>query len=173
MKKYDYSQAGYYFVTVCTAVRRENILAEILPDIPAVGAAALGGPSPVNDPVPKVVLTAAGEIVEGLIGNIDHVYHGRAGVDCHVVMPDHIHMVIWLRGREDGPPRAAAPTASLPGIINTLKGLSSKKMECPIWQRGYYEHIIRTEKDLQDIRQYIQNNPLQWLLNQNQDVPAL
>ena len=246
---YDYTRPGYYFVTVCTAVRGENILAEIHSDIPdafigghtsrenilakpysdipdpfiggyaskesiparihsdilAVGAAALGGPSPDNIPVPRVHLTAAGEIVERLIENIGHVYRGQAGVDCHVVMPDHIHMVVWLREREsgppengrnpgdgspekewnpgdgspekewdpgDGPPRAAAPTVALPKIINTLKGLTSKKIGCSLWQRGYYEHIIRNDEDLQNTRQYIRDNPLKWLLNQCPDDPA-
>ena len=168
LQGYNYSKAGYYFVTICTALRGENILAEILPGSPTVGAAALGGPSPIPDRGPSdnldIVLTPAGRIVKQYIENIDHVYNGCAGIDCYTIMPDHIHMVVWIRTLEDGPPRAAAPTVTLPGIVNAMKGLSSKKLGYPIWQRSYYEHIIRGREDLQSIRQYIQNNPLKWVL---------
>ena len=169
LQGYDYSRSGYYFVTVCTAMRGENILAEICPEPQTVGAAALGGPSPILadfDPPDNldVSLTPAGEIVKRYIENINGAYNGHAGMDCYTIMPDHIHMVVWIRAPGDGPPRAAAPTVTLPGIVNALKGLSSKKVGYPIWQRGYYEHIIRGRADLQSIRQYIQNNPLKWVL---------
>ena len=96
---------------------------------------------------------------------MNHVYNGHAGIDCYTIMPDHIHMVLWIRNLGDGPPRAAAPTVTLPGTVNAIKGLTSKKIGYSIWQRGYYEHIIRGGADLQSIRQYIQDNPLKWILN--------
>ena len=171
LQGYDYGRAGYYFVTICTAVRGENILAEISPEPRTVGAAALGGPSPISAGLGSsdgldISLTPAGNIVKQYMENIDKVYHGHAGMDCYTIMPDHIHMVVWIRTPGDGPPRAAAPTITLPGIVNALKGLSSKKMGYPIWQRGYYEHIIRGRADLQSVRQYIQNNPLKWVLGE-------
>ena len=170
LQGYNYGRAGYYFVTICTAIRRENILAEILPKSQTVGAAALGGPSPIpaglgpSDNL-DISLTPAGEIVKQYIENMNHVYNGHAGIDCYTIMPDHIHMVVWIRNLGDGPPRAAAPTVTLPGTVNAIKGLTSKKIGYSIWQRGYYEHIIRGGADLQSIRQYIQNNPLKWILN--------
>ena len=173
LQGYNYGRAGYYFVTICTAIRRENILAEILPKLQTVGAAALGGPSPIPAGLGSsdnldISLTPAGEIVKQYIENVNHVYNGHAGIDCYTIMPDHIHMVVWICNLGDGPPRAAAPTVTLPGIVNAIKGLSSKKIEYPIWQRGYYEHIIRGEADLQSIRQYIPDNPLKWILNDKQ-----
>nr|WP_326127205.1 transposase [uncultured Oscillibacter sp.] len=201
LQGYDYSRGGYYFVTVCTAVRGENILAEICSGLLAVGAAALGGPSAVDTGTsedPWVALTAIGEVVAQNIEDINHVYNGRVSVDCSVIMPDHIHLIIRIHdaviqtpvegwGQEvrngppggepvrrpgDGPPRAAAPTVALPKIVNTLKGLTSRKAGYPLWQRGYYEHIIRNDEDLENTRQYIRDNPWKWLLNQCQDDPA-
>ena len=201
LRRYDYSRPGYYFVTVCTKLRGENVLC-------TAGAAALGGPSAVDAGIsegPRVTLTAIGEAVAQSIENINRVYAGRASVGCSVIMPDHIHLIIrihdteilteeaarmlhggaagktrnWGDGRPEeerdlgeGPPRAAAPTVALPKIINALKGLTSKKAGSPLWQRGYYEHIIRNDEDLQNTRQYIRDNPLKWLLNPCQDDPA-
>ena len=142
---YDYTTPGYYFVTFNTKVRNQNILASIHD----VGAAALGGP--------VVRLTAAGKIVHELIENINHVYLD-VGVDCYVIMPDHVHLILVL-GCADGPPRAAVPTP-LSRVVNTLKSLATKRYGEPLWQDEYYDHIIRNDTDLNEIRAYIQNNPL-------------
>ena len=132
-------------MTFNTKVRNQNILASIH----SVGAAALGGP--------VVRLTDAGKIVHELIENINHVYPD-VRVDCYIIMPDHVHLVLVL-GCTDGPPRAAVPT-SLPKIINALKSLAVKRYGAPLWQDEYYDHIIRNDFDLNEIRTYIQNNPL-------------
>ena len=153
LREYDYSQPGYYFVTICTAVRGQNILCAIDP----VGAAALGGP-------PRVALTPAGQAVRQLIGNIDRVY-SHIAVDTFVIMPDHVHLILVLPSPEGGSPRAATPTDSIPRVVNTLKGLAVKRTGIrSLWQRGYYEHVIRNDHDLAETRQYIQNNPLNWIL---------
>ena len=151
LPKYDYSQPGYYFITVCTRERKQEVLCSIEP---AVGAAALGGP--------VVVLTPYGKIVDQLIRNIDFVYHGTISVDTYCMMPDHVHLILTIRSGMDGPPRAAAPT-DVPAVINALKSLSAKKIRTPIWQRGYYDHVIRNDADLAAIRQYIRSNPLKWI----------
>ncbi|EKD34944.1 MAG: hypothetical protein ACD_75C02115G0001 [uncultured bacterium] len=53
--------------------------------------------------------------------------------------------------------------------INTLRNNPG----CPVWQRNYYEHVIRNEGDLANIRQYIANNPLKWDLDENNPVNAV
>ncbi len=164
LKNYDYSQAGYYFVTICTQVRYENILCEIVP----VGGAALGAPPSYGSSIPQISLTTAGKIVNRFIHNINQAYSNQVKIDCYTIMPDHIHFIVQLRFPENGPPRAAAPTVALPNIINTLKGLSTKAIGYSIWQRGYYDHIIRNDADLQAIREYIQNNPLKWILDRTE-----
>ena len=84
---YDYSHPGAYFITICTKDRRC-----ILSDI-SVGADALGGPN--------LQLTDTGKVVEQYILSTDHIPGFR--VDKYVVMPNHIHMILWI---DSGPPRA-------------------------------------------------------------------
>lgn len=72
-------------------------------------------------------------------------------------MPDHIHIVIGLNGS----PKAATPT--IPNIINAFKSLITKELGHSIWQRNYYEHIIRNEKEYYKILEYMEYNPLKWL----------
>ena len=172
LRGYDYGKPGYYFVTVCTAVRGETILAEISPEPQTVGAAALGGPSPIfagpglNAPANwTITLTDIGKVVRQHIENINTTYGERAGIDCYVIMPDHVHIVVWIHTLGNRPPRAAAPTVTLSGIVNALKGLSSKKAGYRLWQRSYYDHIIRSQEDLEATRQYILDNPQKWRLS--------
>lgn len=156
LQNYDYSKSGYYFVTICTSVRYEDILCSILPSL-STEDLTLGSPT--------ISLTHAGEVVSRYIQNIDSAYSGWVCVDSFVIMPDHIHLILHIQDNdippEGGPPRAAAPTLS--SVVNTLKGLSTKEIGYPIWQRSYYDHIIRGEADLASIRLYIQNNPVTWI----------
>ncbi|MBR6504216.1 MAG: hypothetical protein IKT41_00590 [Clostridia bacterium] len=60
----------------------------------------------------------------------------------------------------NGSPKSATPTISK--IINSYKSIVTKEIGYQIWQRNYYEHIIRNEKELYAIIEYIQNNPINW-----------
>ena len=165
LKGYDYSSPGYYFVTFNTKVRQEDILCSISDH---VGPAPLGGSFPQHPPV--INLTSAGNILRNLIENVNQVYC-NAHVDCYIIMPDHVHLLVYLNTVEDDPPRGAGPTAktaSLPQIINALKSLSSKRAGYSLWQEDYYDHIIRNDADLQATREYIQNNPLKWILDRTE-----
>jgi REP element-mobilizing transposase RayT len=163
MPKRDYAGPGWYFVTVCTAVRNQDILCSIEPS--AVGGAALGDP--------HVTLTYAGQVVHRLICNIDHVYP-NISVDTFVIMPDHIHLLLVIRapkgnagGTGRGSPKAATPTVGIPQVINALKGLSTKQAGVGrLWQRNYYDHIIRDNDDLRQTREYIRHNPARYILKQ-------
>ena len=162
LKDYDYSQAGYYFVTICTG-NKERILCDIVGDA-VVGDAALSVP---QSATVQAKLTQTGYIVEQHLKNINVVYP-NAKLDCYVVMPNHVHFIVII---EDAPPqevegrlRAAAPT-SLPKIMNSFKTITSKKYGKTLWQRNYYEHVIRKDKELHEIREYIVNNPAKWELD--------
>jgi REP element-mobilizing transposase RayT len=107
-------------------------------------------------------------------------------LDDFVVMPDHLHGILTLLDyagaaccaptKESGTSsirsiRKLAPS-SLPVIIRSYKSAVTKQFNelrktsrILIWQRGYYEHIIRNESELNRIREYIQNNPLKWYLD--------
>ncbi len=143
LKHYDYSQPGFYFVTICAKVRNQNIFSSLLP----VGAADPGGP--------RLQLTPLGQIVDQLIQGIDCAYPD-VHVDQYIIMPDHVHLLIQLTG--DGPPGSAAPT-SLPQVINALKGFTTRTWGKPVWQDDYYDHILRNPQDLSETRSYIVQNP--------------
>ena len=143
---YDYSSEGAYFVTICTQDKRW-----LLSDV-TVGAGALDGP--------KIRLTAAGQIVEKYIlstGRIPGIW-----VDKYVIMPNHIHMIVFVDA-PGGPPGASAPTeAAIPRAIGAMKRLVNRELGENIWQRSYYDHVIRGEADYREIRRYIDENPQKW-----------
>ena len=165
MNNYDYSSNGLYFITICTK-NRATYLSDIveIPDL--VGNAALG--------VPRVKLTEYGEIIDENIKKINEIYR-YVSVSKYVIMPDHIHMILFVsdygeKPVSDGTPRAAFPTRSIPQIINGLKSISTKQIGFSIWQRSFHDHIIRSEKEFLEIWQYIENNPINWAndkFNQN------
>ena len=140
---YDYTQAGAYFVTICT-YQRECLLGGVE-----------GG---------EMRLNASGERV--LFTWNDLVNH-NPGIELgpFVVMPNHVHGIIFLVGAGSEP----APTTPLSEIVRQLKTFSARRINSDrntpgshVWQRDYYEHIIRDEKELQRICAYIQDNPRSW-----------
>lgn len=146
---YDYSQNSAYFVTICTQDRRK-ILSDIVGD---------------GFPVPKL----HGMIAEDLIRGIPQKY-SDVSVDKYVIMPDHIHMLL----RIDQDLGTGNPSPTLGNIIawykyqvtkqaNMLTGTQGERM----FQRSYYDHVIRNQKDYDEIWQYIDNNPRKWII-QNQ-----
>ena len=149
IKDYDYSQNGAYFITICTNGRRKIL-----------GTIACAGED-IHD-IPSVNLSKYGEIVKGFIESIPEVYP-VAKVPLYAIMPDHVHLIISIDCENDGEtPRAASPTKMLiPKIVNSLKGLSSKKAGFSLWQRSYSDHVIRDYADFCRIEEYIFTNPFQ------------
>ena len=79
----------------------------------------------------------------------------------YVIMPNHIHMLIHVES-ENGPMWASAPTQSISNRIRSFKTLVSKQLGVSIWQRSYYDHVIRNEQDYLRIWQYLDDNPAKW-----------
>ena len=150
LKQYDYSSQGMYFITICVK-NRECILSKINCK-QGVG---------VDDHVDPIKLQTCGKIVQEKIKNINYAYE-NVMVNQYVIMPNHIHMLIEIKekDRKNGSMRASAPT--IPQIVNALKGLITKQIGFSIFQRNYYEHIVRNEKEYLKIQEYIKNNPLNW-----------
>ena len=162
-KSFDYNTPGYYFITICTAFRNQDILSRLTYD-PVVGAASLGGPPAgtinlADTEAPLVILTPLGEMVKQHIEKINTLYPNTR-VDIYTIMPDHIHMIIQLLEPTIGPPREAAPTTTpdLVRIINSFKGITARKAGIHLWQRSFYDHVIRSEEDLYNARNYILGN---------------
>ena len=145
IENYDYSTPGAYFITVCTA-NREKIFWN------GVGADII---RPQNVP-----LSPIGKIVEqSILQMVDH--YDNVTVDKYCVMPDHIHLILRIASDIDGR-IISAPTVST--VVGSMKRWVSRKVGRPIWQKSFYDHGIRNQQDYDEIRQYIENNPLTYLL---------
>ena len=159
LKGYDYSQPGAYFVTICVYNR-----ACLFGDV-AEG---------------EMRLNAFGEIVhQEWLRTAD--IRPNVELDAFVVMPNHIHGIIILhddgRGTLQRAPtkteRFGKPTPnSIPTIVRLFKSATTKRVNemrrtpgVPVWQRNYYEHIIRDDESMNRIREYIAQNPLRWHLD--------
>ena len=144
LPEYDYSTPGAYFVTVCTE-DKSCILSR-------VGADALGGP--------QIELTYAGSVAEKYLLSTNRIPNLR--LDKYVIMPNHVHMILVVEVW-DGPPRASAPTdAAIPNAVGAWKRLVHRELGEEIFQRSYYEHVIRDEADYLQIWNYIDSNPGKW-----------
>ena len=153
---YDYSQTGYYWITICVENRHE-IFAQI------VGA----GFSRPQDNI-KIQLSPYGETVEKYIEELP-VKYPNIKIEKYIIMPNHIHMILNIshtnvvHGRENPAPTTVS---SMMGWfkyqttkeINNLNGGEIEK----IWQRSFHEEIIRNEKTYCNKWQYIENNPAKW-----------
>ena len=154
---YDYAQAGAYFVTICT-YNRDCLLGEILGS--------------------EMSLTRSGEVVLECWNDLPNHY-SYVEIDEFVVMPNHVHGIMVLSDQQRKNPNAQnvgaglkpAPTKRhpLPEIVRAFKTFSSRRINerrgspgLPLWQRNYYERVIRNERELDAIRQYIVDNPAKW-----------
>ena len=169
LKEYDYSQPCWYYVTICT-YNKKCLFVQILNN--------------------KMILNEFGKIVEEewlrtkvIRKNID--------LDYYVIMPNHLHGIIIIENKiiiqsdvgvncnshlhidEIKRNKLISTIQIIGAIIRGLKGSVTKKINeqrntpsLPVWQRNYYEHILRNEMDLYCTRNYIQNNPLKWKLDE-------
>ena len=146
LEGYDYSEPGAYAITVCTKDRK-HILGSI------VGAEDHIGP--------YTKLSSIGEVVEKYTKTIP-------GIDRFVVMPNHVHMILRISAESplEGPVWTDAPVkTSVEKTIRSWKTLISKELGISIWQRSYYDHIIRDEQDYIDKARYIEENPAKWCVD--------
>ncbi len=154
LKDYDYSTPGAYFVTVCTKNRgclfwRAETLS------PAVGAAISRPP---YDTSPPYSLTDAGKIVDFAIQSIHRIYPAVT-VEKYVIMPNHVHLLLQIHAG-DGGRLIAAPTIST--VVGQMKRWAAKNIGAPLWQRSFYDHVVRSEDEYREIAEYIAVNPVRW-----------
>ena len=146
LENYSYNQARAYFITICTKERKKLFWN-------CVGA-TIGRPQ-------EITLSRYGEIVNNAIKNIPKHYPAIS-VDKYVIMPDHIHLLLHIHSDENG--RAMhAPTIST--VIQQTKGYVTKQIGLPIWQKLFYDHVIRDHNDYDEIWEYMENNPLKYFNN--------
>jgi putative transposase len=171
LSEYDYSFPNWYYITICTYERR-NLFGKINND--------------------KLILNKLGKVVEEEWIKTKEI-RKYVDLDYFVIMPNHLHGIIIIeqsiedvgatrrvaQNKEDRAIQRIAPTKktlisnSLGSIIGQFKSKVTKRLreisgnsDLKIWQRNYYEHIIRNEIDLQNIRKYITLNPLKWEIDE-------
>ncbi len=140
MRNYDYGNQGAYFVTIST-YNRKHFFGEI----------------DAND----MHLNENGKIVHSVWNELPEHYP-FLNLDSFIIMPNHIHGILVL----------SKSSFSFSEIIRGFKTFSARKINeknsspgKALWQRNYYEHVIRNDDDLNQTRQYILNNPLKWELD--------
>jgi len=165
LPEYDYTQPGAYFVTICTH-RHACLFGDVVDSI--------------------VHLSAWGKIADQCWRDIpDHFDH--VVLDEWVVMPNHIHGILLFHpivgATHASPPQTDVPRGPIPGslgaVVGSFKSAVTKRVNemrgtpgTPLWQRNYYEHVIRNERTLNAIRQYIADNPARWALDRYHPNPA-
>ena len=179
LKNFDYSSRGAYFVTICAKDRarifsdvvKTNVMATDKSLSFSVGDGALD--------VPQMRLTTIGKIVEKYLLSSENI--SGVKIDQYVIMPDHIHAIIFLypdayakqeqempKALKNGTSRAPSPTANamLPHVVSTFKRLCNKELGANVFQRSYAEHIIRDKEDYETRKKYLLDNPARWYYNE-------
>ena len=147
LSNFDYSQSGYYFITICTH-NRNKILSKII-----VGQ----GLAPAEK-IAKTELTAYGKIANQELLNLQKRYV-NIKIDKYIIMPDHIHAIIVIKQTA-----GASPRPTLSNVVCAFKSMVTRKChsltpKIQIWQTSFYDHVIRGENDYSELWKYIDNNP--------------
>jgi putative transposase len=150
---YDYSQPGTYFITICTS-QKKMLFGEVTQGI--------------------IHLSKLGEIARQELGQLPLKF-SRIHLDAFVVMPNHIHVLITISASAVAIQATNAEAfshpvqGSIPTVVRAYKAAVTRqaamRRDNPIsevWQRNYYEHVVRTEKEKEQIYAYIVSNPDQW-----------
>lgn len=138
LENYDYSQPCAALITICAETRE-----------PVFGAVD-GSLDP-----PATRLSALGKTVQQAILEIEKHY-GNVKVDTYSILPDHVHLLLRLEPTEHDPP-------TLSRIVRLFKAAVTKAAGKAVWQKGFHDHIIRTEEDYQTAWNYVTYNAAKWI----------
>ena len=154
LKNYDYSEPGAYFITICTK-NKENLLWNGDLDVEKYDFKPVGAHRvrPYNLPLSKL-----GMVVEEKLNQWDGVYPS-VYLSSYVIMPNHLHTIVVILPDEGGRTRCA-PTVS--HMVKMFKETVTKQLGENVWQKLFYDHIIRDKRDYEEISKYIYENPLKW-----------
>ena len=149
---YDYSQEGGYFITICTEKRR-NLLSHIYENGECERAV--------------VSYTQIGRIAEAAL--LETAVKQGIVLDSYVIMPNHIHAIVFIEKNIEG-------NLSLGSFVGAFKSIAANRwinvckaegnIAGKLWQRNYYEHILRNKQDYQEKRRYIEDNPDKWRMDE-------
>lgn len=179
LKDYDYTQAGAYFVTICTW-QRECLFGEIadgamvLNDLGRIAADEWERTPKMRTNVELDVWTIMPNHFHGVI-----FIHDTTNVGAHCMRPD-----LGMRTEITGAEKMGACNAplrrqsgSLGSVVAGFKSATTKRINTfrnnsgyPLWQRNFYERVIRNDHDLSRAREYIVNNPMKWALDKENQI---
>lgn len=149
LNEYDYSQPGAYFITIVTEGRR-FLFGQVEKE--------------------TCVLNSAGKITHQVWSDLPLHYH-LISLDAFCIMPNHLHGIIVIHPRLST--QVAEKEYSLSEIVRGFKTFSARKINeflnkkgQPIWQPGFIDRIIRNEREYENIKTYILNNPAHWPLDE-------
>ncbi len=160
LRGYDYAQPGAYFITICIH-DRQCLLGAVIDR--------------------QMHWNGFGRVVKNCWSDLSHHYAG-ATLDSFVVMPNHIHGIVRFGDAEGASLQPGADVVGaglkparfknrhgLPEVIRGFKTFSSRRINqarqtpgLPVWQRNYYERVIRNEDELHAAREYVLGNPARW-----------
>ncbi|MBR4727837.1 MAG: transposase [Clostridia bacterium] len=149
---YDYASPGCYFITICARNHSRVFWTD-------VGANCVRPQAPLP-------LSAAGRLVETEIQKLNHVYTA-VRVDKYCIMPDHLHMLLFIECDEDGRTQFA-PTLSR--VVKQFKGSVSKQLGYSVWQKSFYDTIIDSDTIYWEAWRYIDENPLKYALKKRGEL---
>lgn len=156
LQDFDYATVGAYFVTICVQGRR-----------PLLGRLVA------SDDDTTVQLSDAGRMVQDVwLALPDH--YPRVALDAFVIMPNHLHGILWLRDPPDDSASYATGPMALPDVVQRFKSFTTSRyrhgvyesgwppFDGRLWQRNYNEHMIRSDESVEAIREYVDANPWRW-----------
>ena len=132
LKTYDYTKEGIYFITICIKDRIQLL-------------------GKINN-IEEIELSKEGKVVNEAINNLKQAYE-NIEIDEYVIMPNHVHLIIIINEKN---------RITISRIIQQFKWGITRKIGSSIWQKLFYEHIVRNEKEYLNIKEYIQNNIINW-----------
>ena len=117
----------------------------------------------------QIKLTRIGKTIEKNLLSSEKI--SGVKIDRYVIMPDHIHVIIFIDSDKYiyGSSKAPTPTNEMiPHIVSTFKRFCTKEIGENIFQRGYFDHIIRNREDYEEHVKYIYENPMKWNFEKGQ-----
>jgi putative transposase len=189
LKEYDYSAAGAYFVTIC-AFQRECLFGEIVDGemvLNEIGTIVLDCWSKIPEYFPTVILDeciAMPNHFHGIIHISESPVGAKQGSSASPAF-DPCGKQDQSQNQGEAAETFASPLPSgtlrgtLGAVIQNFKSVSTRRINklrnntgCPVWQRNYFERVIRNEDNLAKAREYIVNNPLKWELDKENPANA-
>ena len=162
ISEFDYGQEGAYFVTLCTQKRAKLFMIE-LPTEESLCTTPDGTSGTTHRSCP----TVANQVIHKWITETENKFFNIV-INKYVIMPDHLHLIVTIKEHHVG--------ASLPDVMQFFKTMTTneyirgvKKGILPpfdrkLWQKSYYDHVVRNQEDYNEIWEYIENNPAKWMM---------